>query len=90
MGRKDDRLKGGVLFHARGFTMDAMKPFGDRRRPARGAWRVLWELAAAVAIGVATPFTTKPEQDMHWSIPPTFRVLKLGTEASGQGDPAAE
>lgn len=70
--------------------MDAMKPLGDRRRPVHSAWHLLGELAAAVAIGAATPFTTKPERDMHWSIPTTFRVFKLGAEASGEGDPAAE
>ncbi len=53
----------------------------------RTAGRLVYELAAAVVIGVATVFTSKPERDMHWSIPPTFKVLNLRTVGSGQGDP---
>ena len=66
-----------------------MKDPEDQRRPVRSAWNFVYSLAAAVVIGVATPFTSKPERDMHWSIPPTFRVFKLGADASGQGDPPA-
>ena len=51
--------------------------------------RLAYELTAAVVIGVATLFTSKPERDMHWSIPPTFKVLNLRTVVTGQGDPPA-
>jgi hypothetical protein len=41
-------------------------------------------------VGVATIFTSKTQRDMHWSIPPTFKVLDLRTIETGQGDPPTD
>ncbi len=57
------------------------------RRTRRVAGSLAYDMAAAVMIGVATLFTSKPERDMHWSIPPNFKVLNLRTVEAGQGDP---
>ena len=58
-----------------------------QRRPGRCGPRLPSRLAAAVMLGIATLFTSKPERDMHWSIPPNFEVLHLRAVQTGQGDP---
>lgn len=85
--------RGGLPIPARrsgassGFYDGLVTQAGIKTHKRRPAGRLTYELAVAVMVGVATIFTSKPQRDRHWSIPPTFKVLDPRKTEAGQGDP---
>ena len=45
---------------------------------------MIWAVAGAVLVGVATLFQPKRERDQHWSIPPTWPVDDHAEDGAGE------